>query len=303
MSSILRSVLLLVLLLFSFGANAATSYSLPADIGTGAFSNCSGGGGVFNCTGDLTLSNNDSVLLTGDVTLNINGNLDTGNGISLDNNGFVFNINVDGTVVIGTNAFITADITAVGDITIANNSIFTGNISSGGNIVIGNNGDFTGDITAAGTLGIGVGTVVIGTCTPFHPQCTGGGSPPLDHFNINVGAGAANTCNPFNFTVTAEDSGNNPVTDYTGTVSLTTSTSNGNFSTVTATNNVNPNPDNDDNGSADYTFDLLDTGSVTLSIANEHAETLTLSVSDASVPVTSISSIITFSDNAFTIIR
>ena len=124
----------------------------------------------------------------------------------------------------------------------------------------------------------------------------------LDHFNINVGAGSANTCNPFNFTVTAEDSSNNPVTDYTGTVSLTTSTSNGNFSAVVATNNVNPNPDNDDNGSAGYTFDLLDSGSVTLAIANDHAETLTLSVSDASVPVISISSDITFSDNAFTII-
>ena len=124
----------------------------------------------------------------------------------------------------------------------------------------------------------------------------------MDHFNINVGAGSANTCNPFRFTVTAEDSSNNPVTDYTGTVSLTTSTSNGNFSAVVATNNVNPNPDNDDNGSASYTFDLLDNGSVTLAIANDHAETLTLSVSDTSVPVTSISSKITFSDNAFTII-
>jgi len=126
--------------------------------------------------------------------------------------------------------------------------------------------------------------------------------PTVDHFNINVGAGAANTCNPFNFTVTAEDSSNNPVTDYTGTVSLTTSSSNGNFSAVVATNNVNPNPDINDGGNADYTFDLLDSGSVTLAIANDHAVTLTLSVSDASVPVTSISTSITFSDNAFTII-
>ena len=124
----------------------------------------------------------------------------------------------------------------------------------------------------------------------------------VDHFNINVGAGAANTCNPFNFAVTAEDSSNNPVTDYTGTISITTSTANGNFSTVTATNNINPNPDNDDNGSAGYTFDLLDTGSVTLAIANEHAQTLNISVNDAAVPLTTISANIAFSDNAFTII-
>ena len=224
------------------------------------------------------------------------------NGINLDNNGFVFSINVDGSVEIGTNAIITADISAGGDFTIKNNATFTGNISSGGNINIAKNGVFTGDVTAAGTLVIDAGTVVNGICTPFHPQCTGGGSPPLDQFNINVGAGAANTCNPFNFTVTAEDSSNNPVTDYTGTVSLTTSTSNGNFSTVTATNNINPNPDTDDDGSASYTFDLLDSGSVILAIANDHAETLTLTVSDSSVPATSISSNITFSDNAFTII-
>jgi MSHA biogenesis protein MshQ len=287
--------------LFSFGSYAA-SYSLPADIGTGAFSNCSGGGGVFNCTGDLRLRNNDSVILTGDVTLNISGNLDLRNNVSLDNNGFVFDINVVGIVDIRVNNIIIADISAGGDFTIDTNATFTGNISSGGNIDIKKNGVFTGDVTAAGTLDIDTGTVVNGICTPFHPQCTGGGSPPLDHFNINVGAGAANTCNPFSFTVTAEDSSNNPVTDYTGTVSLTTSSSNGNFSAVVATNNVNPNPDNDDNGSAGYTFDLLDTGSVTLAIANDHAETLTLSVSDASVPVTTISSNITFSDNAFTII-
>ena len=139
-SSILRSVLLLVPLLFSFGANAATSYSLPADIGTGAFSNCSGGGGVFNCTGDLGLRVNDSVLLTGDVSLNISGNLDLKNQVSLDNNGFVFDINVVGTVDIGARAIITAEISAGGDFKIKNNANFTGNIISGGNIEIDNNG-------------------------------------------------------------------------------------------------------------------------------------------------------------------
>jgi len=138
-SSILRSVLLLVLLLFSFGSYAA-SYSLPADIGTGAFSNCSGGGGVFNCTGDLRLNNNDSVLLTGDVSLNISGNLDLRNSVSLDNNGFVFDINVVGTVDIRARAIIIADISAGGDFKIKNNANFTGNIISGGNIEIDNNG-------------------------------------------------------------------------------------------------------------------------------------------------------------------
>jgi len=128
-----------------------------------------------------------------------------------------------------------------------------------------------------------------------------GSTPLVDHFVIDVGAGSANTCTPFSFTVTAEDSGNNVIPDYAETVSITTSTSRGDFSTVTATNNISPNPDNDDNGSAAYTFDELDTGAITLSLSNEHAETLTILVNDSIVPVTSTSTDIIFSDNAFTI--
>jgi len=128
-----------------------------------------------------------------------------------------------------------------------------------------------------------------------------GSTPLVDHFVIDVGAGSANTCTPFSFTITAEDSGNNVIPDYAETVSITTSTSRGDFSTVTATNNISPNPDNDDNGSAAYTFDELDTGAITLSLSNEHAETLTILVNDSIVPVTSTSTDIIFSDNAFTI--
>lgn len=123
----------------------------------------------------------------------------------------------------------------------------------------------------------------------------------IDHFNINVGAGSASTCNPFNISITAEDSSNNPVVDYTGTISISTSTSHGNFDTATATNNTSPNPDNDDNGSVGYTFDVLDNGAITLTLSNEHAETLTISVTDSSIPLTSTSANITFSENAFRI--
>lgn len=136
----------------------------------------------------------------------------------------------------------------------------------------------------------------------------GGGGPPSapDHFNINVGGGSANTCNPFSFTITAEDGSNNTITDYTGTILISTSTAHGNFSTVTAVNSISPNPDNDDNGSASYTFDSLDIGTVTLALSNEHAETLTISVKDStspsSPPFISTSANIIFSDNAFDII-
>ena len=123
----------------------------------------------------------------------------------------------------------------------------------------------------------------------------------VDHFVIDVGAGSASVCSPFNFSITAEDSSNNPVTDYTGTVDITTSTSHGNFSTVTATNTVLPNPDNDDNGAASYSFDVLDAGTISMALSNVHAETLTITVSDSSIPVTSTSANVSFSENAFVI--
>ena len=289
-----------MILLFSMDTFAA-SYSLPADAGSGPFSSCTVSGSVITCSGDVTFKNNDSVILTGNVTLNISGNLDTGNGISLDNNGFVFNINVDGTVVIGTNAFSTADITAVGDITIANNSIFTGKIISGGNIVIGNNGDFTGDITAAGTLDIGKGTVVNGTCKPFHPQCSGGGGPLLDHFSIGSATTSASTCLLNAITIIAQDSANNPIIDYVNQIDITTSTNHGNWSINNADNTLLPVVDNNDDGAVRYTFVIPDAGEIVLDLSNSHAETLTITISDAGAGISSTSVPITFSRNVFII--
>ena len=126
--------------------------------------------------------------------------------------------------------------------------------------------------------------------------------PAVDHFNIDVTVGGTpNTCFPFNFDITAEDSSNNPVTDYTGTVTITTSTSNGNFSTISAVNNTFPSPDNDDDGSVDYTFDALDLGAITLALSTERAETLTITVTDSSIPLASTSASISFTDNVFII--
>ncbi len=129
----------------------------------------------------------------------------------------------------------------------------------------------------------------------------------IHHFNINVGAGAANTCTPFEFTITAEDSSNNPVTDYYGTIFIKTSTengdaANGNFSTITATNNINPNPDNDDNGSASYAFDQADNGSISLALTNNHSQTLIISVVDSLLPHTlSSTTKVFFSNSGFVI--
>jgi MSHA biogenesis protein MshQ len=299
-SKFFRSLLPLAILLFS-GQVFAASYSLPADTGSGAFSGCTLSGSVITCTGDVTLTNNDSIVLTGDVTLNISGNFDTRNGVNIDNNGFVFSINVVGTVNIGTNATITADITAGGDITITNNVDFTGNISSGGNIDIGNNGTFSGDITAAGTLDIGRSTGVIGICTPFHPQCSGGGGPSLDHFSITPTTTSASTCLPNAITIIAEDSSNNPVTGYASQINITTSTNHGNWSINNADNTLLPVVDNNDDGAVRYTFVTSDAGEIVLDLSNTHAETLTITVSDAGLGISSSSASISFNRNVFII--
>ncbi len=126
-------------------------------------------------------------------------------------------------------------------------------------------------------------------------------SAVLDHFNINVGAGSASTCAPFAFSITAEDSSNNPVTDYTGSIDITTSTSHGNFAISSATNAISPNPDADDNGAASYLFDSADSGQIDLTLDNAHAETLTITVADSAASVSSTSVNVTFSENAFVI--
>ncbi len=120
-------------------------------------------------------------------------------------------------------------------------------------------------------------------------------------FDIQVGAGNASTCAPFAFSITATDSSNNPVTDYSGSVSIATSTAHGNFAVLSATNPLSPNPDTDDNGSVSYRFDSADNGQIELSLENQRAETLTISVSDSSIPLTSTSADVTFRDNAFVI--
>jgi cytoskeletal protein CcmA (bactofilin family) len=518
----------------------AASYNLPADIGTGPFASCSGGGPTYNCSADVSLNNNDTVTLSADVTLNINGDFDPGKDVLLDNNGFVFNIiatgdiniddrtqvnanldaggkiefgknvvvngnvvsgddikldddvsitgNIDsgGKIDIGKRVVISGNLNAIDEIKIDDDANITGNIDSGGKIDIGKraviNGDLdanddikidkdvviNGDVTTTGNLDIGDGSLVNGTCIPAHPNCTGGpppvggncdafrdtfslesysnqdgtlnwqtdwnevddnGSPsggdirintgelefrgggsggnPLggpyiereadlsayttatltfdyresgnwepsdqfevyvssdggsswtliqtftddqggtfqpftydittyiatntriafvekadsngerfyldnvqiegcvsvavDHFRITPATTNASTCLPNAITIVAEDVSNMPISTYTGTVNISTSTDNGNWSVNDADNVTSPNPDNDDNGAVDYSFLLSDIGEIILDLSSTHAETLTISVVDASAAVTSTSVAITFSDNVFII--
>ena len=124
---------------------------------------------------------------------------------------------------------------------------------------------------------------------------------PLDHFRITPATTAASTCLPNAVTIVAEDAANNPVTTYTGTVNISTSTNHGNWSVNTASNVTNPNPDNDDNGAVDYSFLVADAGDIILDLTNTRAETLTVTVADAGLGVSSTSVAITYADNVFVI--
>ncbi len=177
MIKLLRFFLLAVVGLVSLDAFAA-SYSLPADIGNGPFSSCSGSGPVYSCSDKVRLRDNDTVVLTSDVTLNINGDFQVDKNVNISNSGFVFNINATEDVDIGSNSSVSANITAGDDIQTENGVIITGNISAADDIELGEDNIVNGNATAGDNLDLDNNTVVNGVCSPTHSQCTGGGGGP-----------------------------------------------------------------------------------------------------------------------------
>lgn len=135
-----------------------------------------------------------------------------------------------------------------------------------------------------------------------HPCVTG---PVFDHFAIDVGPGNASTCAPLSVTVTAEDSSNNTITNYSGLVSLSVSTSHGRWqSTGIAADALGLlTPSGNDDGGASYQFEAsgLDNGDITLLLNNSHAETLVVTVTDTASGNSSVSQPVVFSENAFVV--
>lgn len=116
--------------------------------------------------------------------------------------------------------------------------------------------------------------------------------------------GAGSTCQPEPVTVTALDASNATVTDYVGTIRLTVSSAHGDWSLGTATGTL-ANGTADD-GAASYTFSGSGTGAdngvARLNLTNSHADTLTITAVDQTLPATSSTSgALTFSDNGFTV--
>ena len=110
-----------------------------------------------------------------------------------------------------------------------------------------------------------------------------------DHFAISHD-GAGINCLPEAITIRAENADGSLVTDYAGTLNLSTITNNGNW---TVTDNIGPSPDpalgtlsdtpGDNDGVATYQFVTGDGGSVVLYLQNTLAETTNIDISEGGV--------------------
>lgn len=125
----------------------------------------------------------------------------------------------------------------------------------------------------------------------------------VDHFDFDFGSASASTCAAKTITITAcENSAcSSALTSYTGTIDLSTSSGHGTWAVTTGDGTLSPAPDSSDDGSASYTFRTSDNGVVELTLSNAHADDLTITATDTADSVSSTSSTISFSDNAFVI--
>ena len=147
-------------------------------------------------------------------------------------------------------------------------------------------------------------TETAGTRTATTTQATGitafsdfvAGQRRLRNFLITVPASPI--CNPGTITVTARNSGNQTLTNYRGTINLTTSTSHGDWST-SATGTLNNGTADD--GAATYQFVVADAGAVNLVLTNTHAETLTITANDTTAGVSNTSGSLQFDNHVFAI--
>ncbi len=153
--SMMWRILFFLIAMHAFPARAAT-YSLPANIGTGAFSSCTlSSGTTYNCSSAVNLGDGDTVNLTSGLTLNItSAGFRAGNNVTINSNGYDFLIISREDVDIGTNFHAAVSIRATGKtINVGGSATIIGNLS-------------------ASTLNIPSTSTVYGTCSPGNARCT-----------------------------------------------------------------------------------------------------------------------------------
>ena len=123
----------------------------------------------------------------------------------------------------------------------------------------------------------------------------------LSQFSINVGGGSASTCQPFAIVITAQRSTGDTVTDYDGSITVSTSSGNGVWSYGTNSPSLPGNLGSSSGGQVSYNFSGSENGTVTLNLSNTRAESLTVGVADTAASVSSTSSALSYSANTFVI--
>lgn len=112
-----------------------------------------------------------------------------------------------------------------------------------------------------------------------------------------VAPATASTCSNASISITAKDTVGATLSAYAGTVNLSTTSGHGDWALSTGAGTL-ANGTADD-GVASYAFAAGDSGTVTLTLTDVHADTLKITAAEAGGTVSSQSTAIAFSDNAF----
>lgn len=173
-------------------------------------------------------------------------------------------------------------------ITLNYGAIVNAYIYSERNTTIGNSAVLTGGASSYATITLQSGATINyqspQASTEFPSFCEGGAAAdPVAEFAVDIGSGSASTCSAKVIDIVVKDGGGQTLTDFAGSIAITTSTGHGDWSTTGTPGDAFGvlMPGSADSGSASYQFALdgSDLGVVTLNFNDIHEEVLTVSVS------------------------
>ncbi|HMW49337.1 MAG TPA: hypothetical protein PKC70_13650, partial [Cellvibrionaceae bacterium] len=272
-------------------------------------------GGNYYFTGDWTLGDSTTITFA-PGNYYINGNIyfnGTGSKqLRIGSTGTV-NIFVNGQVVMG-GVVTTPSVSSRYLLIYANGSIDVNGASTIHAFLYSHNSTVTLNSTAVVYGGLSGSNVTLnGAQTVYYESteisnaafgsfCTASAAS-LNNFLIDVGGGTGSNCAASTINITARDSSNATLTTYAGTVTISTSTANGDWAkTATAADAYGTlTAGATDSGAATYVFNTSDAGTISINLTDTHAESLTISLNDSSAGVTSTSSTLAFSRNAFVV--
>lgn len=189
---------------------AAVAYDLPGSLPPG----CTRSGSNYTCPA-LSLGYNDSLTVSSPkpATLTVSGDFSSNTSqINAAGNAGDLTLNISGTLALGYNARITANVTAGAVTDGSGNVLITGNLaSSGGNISLGYQTSVTGTVstsgsgtistaqagTIGGNLSAGTGSITVGETGTVNGSITSSGNITLSQSavvagNVTTGSGTVN---------------------------------------------------------------------------------------------------------------